>query len=126
MRIQYANVEEVDSVLTVTLAERNKEKGFLFHMMRVVPGENDGFDPELENYELATRSRLCEGGVVHWSLDGHRMMLNLTSESAAALGIGPTQSFELDVSDDELARIGDALRVVFSPVGFGGCRGHCG
>lgn len=120
MRIQYVNVEEVDSVLTVTLAERHKEEGFLFHVMRVVPGENDGFDPELEDYELATRDHLCEGGVIGWSLEGRRLMLNLTSESAAALDISPAQSFELDVSGDELAQIGDALRLVLSPVGFGG------
>lgn len=119
MRIRYARVVEVDSVITVSLAERPVEEGFLLHVMRVAPGESDGFDPELESYELATRDRLCEGGVADWSLEGRRLILHLTSESAEELDIDSVQSFELDVSDDELAQLGEALRLVFSPVGFG-------
>ena len=85
MRIQYVKVEEVDTVLTITFAERAVEEGFLLHMMRVVPGgENDGFDPELENYELATRDYLCEGGVHDWSLNGANLTLNLTAEAGGS------------------------------------------
>lgn len=111
-------VEEIDTVLTVTLAECAMEEGFLLHVMRVVPGENDGFDPELETYELATRDRLCEGGVREWSLAGSSLVLRLTAEAAAELGIEPFQSFDLQVSDSEVARVHDALRLAFSPVGF--------
>lgn len=119
MLIRYVNVEEIDTVLTVTFAERPAEGGFLLNIMRVVPGAgNDGFDPEMEDYELATRDHLCEGGVQDWSLNDGELVLNLTSEAAFQLQVGQEHRFQLDISDGDLVRLQEALQIALSPVGF--------
>jgi len=117
--MQYVSIEVVDSVLTVILAERDKEEGFILNVMRVVPGgEKDGFDPELETYEVGTRDMLVSGGVHSWSLDGYDLTFNLTSEAAAQLRIDEVIALELDVADAQLEELRPALELAFSPVGF--------
>jgi len=119
MLVRYVNIEEVDDVLTLTIAEHVKEEGFLLHIMRVSPDASvDGFDPELEDYELATRDRLCDGGVHDWSFEGSTLTLNLTDEAADHLGIERVQVFELDIPGDDLDRIREVLRIALSPIGF--------
>jgi len=122
--IGYAIVEEVDSVLTVTLAEGPGEQGFLLHVMRTVPeDESDpdfesGFDPELEDYEIANAThRAVESCLEDWSLSDGVLRLSFTEEGADELQFPRSLALRLRVADETLRDLDAALTRAFAPVG---------
>jgi hypothetical protein len=86
--------------------------------MRAVPDEEESFDVELENYELANASHdVVEGGVAHWSLAGNALRLSLTADAAAELRVAQDLSFELDVPSRTLRELDAALTTALAPAG---------
>lgn len=118
MIIRYVNIEVVDAVLTVTLAEGPGEEGFLLHVMRAVPDDDESFDVELEDYELANAAHeITEGGVESWSLTDNRLRLALTSEAAEELHVAQELTFDLDAASTTIRELDSALTTALAPVG---------
>ncbi|GAA3827910.1 hypothetical protein ACFS5L_02795 [Streptomyces phyllanthi] len=113
--IHYTHVEEVDSVLTVTIAEGPGEHGFLLHVMRALP-DDGAFDAELEDYELANANHdVTEAGVEDWSIDGNLLRMRLTSQASTVLGM--ETDLCLAVADDAAVEpLRRALLIALAPV----------
>jgi hypothetical protein len=114
--IHCTHVEEVDSVLTITIAEGPGEHGFLLHVMRALP-DDGAFDAELEDCELANADHnVTEAGVDDWSMEGKMLRMRLTPQASTALGMETELS--LAIADDEaIEPLRRALLTALAPVG---------
>jgi hypothetical protein len=114
--IRCTRVEEVDSVLTVTLAEGPGEQGFLLRVMRALPGDDEVFDAELETYELANATHdVVEGGVDEWAIDAEVLSVALSAQAASSLQV-PRQ-LVLKIHGNAVQPVGEALLKALAPIG---------
>ena len=111
MRISYAKFEEVDEVLTLTLAEGPGENGATIHFMRAL-WEDDDDVHQVDN----GRHESVDAAVRSWTLDGHLLTVTFHEAAAAQLRCPETTVWELDLDDAAVGEVHAHLREILVDV----------
>lgn len=111
VRISYAHFEEVDEVLTLTLAEGPGEDGTMIHFMRAL-WEDDDDVHQVDN----GRHDSVDGAVRSWALAGHVLTVTFHAVAAAQLRYPETTVWELDLDEPAVDEVHDHLREIMVDV----------